>query len=147
LNPPPLLFPNPNVPKCIQDLIDSLKKVDKITTEGGISVYRSGQWVNYTTANGLTSNRVYKLALDGGGAVWASTYGGVVKFNGTKFESVNAPFIYINIYDLETINGQLWISSELRNAEGKYLNGLIVYNGSFVTYMKSGSNIMKRFLL
>ncbi|NIO86791.1 MAG: hypothetical protein GTN53_39820, partial [Candidatus Aminicenantes bacterium] len=63
-------------------------------TEGGISVYRSGLWVNYTTADGLPSNFVHKLALDGSGSVWASTSGGVVKytFNGTDFESVGAPF-------------------------------------------------------
>ena len=113
-------------------------------------------------ADGLPSNNVYKLALDGSGAVWASTYLGVVKFNGTNFESVNAPFgntniredmtatadgsmwietgsqlyryqpdsdqwnqwklldlfptpfNYITTYDMETINGQLWITSELK---------------------------------
>jgi len=158
-------------------------------TGGGISVYRGGQWVNYTTANGLPSNYVYKVILDGSGAVWASTYGGVVKFNGTNFESVGAPFgstnvsgritatadgsvwisaflnqlyrlyryqpdshqwnewpllelfptpfIYITIYDMGTSNGQLWISSVLRNSQGKYLNGLINYNGSFVTYTQT----------
>ncbi|MGD2092848.1 MAG: CARDB domain-containing protein, partial [Candidatus Aminicenantes bacterium] len=158
-------------------------------TSGGISVFRDNQWVNYTTAEGLPANRTYRVVLDGNGAVWASTSVGVVKYNGTNFESVGAPFgatnvsekitsttdgsvwmavwwnqtyqlyryqpgsdqwnawnlleLYpvpfssIYIRDMGTVNGQLWIYSELRNAEGKYLNGLINYNGSFVTYTET----------
>jgi ligand-binding sensor domain-containing protein len=158
-----------------------------IANAGGISVYRNGQFINYTTADGLPSNNVYKLALDGSGAVWVSTYSGVVKypFNGTGFETVNAPFgntniqddmtatadgsvwietgsqlyqyqpdsdqwnqwklldlfptpfNYIITYDMKTINGQLWISSVLKNSQGKYFNGLINYNGGFVTYTQT----------
>jgi ligand-binding sensor domain-containing protein len=151
-------------------------------TYGGISVFRNGQWVNYTTANGLPSNRVDKIALDGSGAVWASTSGGVVKYNGISFESVNAPFGNTNIsgamtstvdgsiwlvassklyryqpasdqwnqwniddlcpttysspfiLDIGTVNGQLWMRARDWDTEDNQINGLIVYNGSFISY-------------
>jgi methionine-rich copper-binding protein CopC len=151
-------------------------------TYGGISVFRNNQWVNYNTANGLPSNRVYKLALDGNGAVWASTSGGVVKFNGTNFESIGAPFgstsvsdkmtgtadgsvwlvasgklyryqpgsdqwnqwniddlcptTFISpfIWEMGTVNGQLWMRIRDWDAEDNPINGLIVYNGSFISY-------------
>jgi len=151
-------------------------------TDGGISVYRGGQWMNYTTANGLPANRTYRLALDGSGAVWASTSGGVVKFNGTNFESVGAPFgstsvsdkmtatadgsvwlvagsqlyryqpgsgqwstwnlidlfpgVYtsMSVYDMESINSQLWMRVNVSVAGGKNFEGIILYNGSFIDY-------------
>jgi ligand-binding sensor domain-containing protein len=79
---------------------------------GGISVYRSGQWVNYTKADGLPNNSAYKLAVEGTGTLWASTYGGVVKFNGTGFESIDAPFGNTNVRDemSSTADGSVWIS-------------------------------------
>jgi ligand-binding sensor domain-containing protein len=77
----------------------------------GISVYRSGPGVHYTAADGLPSNQVYKITLDGEGAVWASTSGGVVKFNGTNFESVGAPFGSTRVYEemTGTADGSVWM--------------------------------------
>ena len=160
-----------------------------VATEGGISVNRGGQWNNYTTADGLPTNRIYKLIRDGSGAVWASTGGGVVKFNGTVFEGVNAPYANANvrdnmtaaadgnvwtavwkeqdyrlyryqpgshqwnewklldlyptpfesiiIYDMGTINGEMWLSTYLRDAQGNYINGLLVKSGAFETYTEN----------
>jgi ligand-binding sensor domain-containing protein len=82
-----------------------------VATGGGISVFRGGIWKNYTTADGLPANRTYRLALDGSGAVWASTSGGVVKFNGTNFENVGAPFGSTNVSDkmTATADGSVWM--------------------------------------
>jgi ligand-binding sensor domain-containing protein len=154
-------------------------------TSAGISVHRSGQWVNYTTVNGLPANRTYRLAVDGSGTVWASTSGGVVKFNGASFEPVGAPFgsasvsgymtatadgsmwlaaggqlyryqpaghqwnqwnlldlypvpfLSINIWDMGTVNGELWLRTRLRDGGDHLVNGLLGYNGSFITYTET----------
>jgi ligand-binding sensor domain-containing protein len=151
-----------------------------VATDSGISVYKNDQWINYTSADGLPSDLVYKLALDGSGAVWASTYGGMAIFNGSGFESIDGPFgntiigedmtstgdgsvwmaagnilyryqidsenweqwnllelfsatsVYIN--EIKTSSGEIWVKARVRDAEANLFNGLLNYNGGFITY-------------
>ncbi|MCP5105302.1 MAG: hypothetical protein GY950_18080 [bacterium] len=82
-----------------------------VANRGGIAVFSSGTWNSLTSAQGLPSDRVYALAKDETGAVWASTMLGVVRFNGTTFQGVSAPFgtsnVYVNL--TATPDGSVWM--------------------------------------
>lgn len=51
----------------------------------GLSAEEYGIFDHYTTNDGLISNRVFSLATDKDGGIWASTNFGLEKFDGTKF--------------------------------------------------------------
>lgn len=81
---------------------------------------------NWNSNNGLPQNTVNKICQDKNCIIWMATYGGLVRFDGTKFKTfsvknypeLSSDRIY-NIY--ADSKNQLWISSEL----GK----IIVYDG------------------
>ncbi len=46
-----------------------------------------GQWLNYTTANGLAGNRVWDFIENSTGAVWMATDAGITVFNNGTWSS------------------------------------------------------------
>ena len=56
-----------------------------IGTHGGISVFNGTQFKNYTTADGLAGNVVYKIIQLKDGKIWIATDLGVSVFDGNKF--------------------------------------------------------------
>jgi len=62
--------------------------------ESGIYRYTNGQWVNYTTANGLADNVVNNIIIDSAGNVYAHrcyfNQGRVSIFNGTVWSALNS---------------------------------------------------------
>jgi ligand-binding sensor domain-containing protein len=89
-----------------------------IATYEGISEYKYNEntWVTYTTAQGLPSNTVFKFALDGAGDLWISTYNGLVKYGGTSFSGVNAPFgtdpVYYKLSG--SSDGSVWMATSYK---------------------------------
>ena len=63
-------------------------------TDGGLSIYDGATVVNYTVADGLPSNAVNSLALDGPGA-WLAIEGvGVVHMSGSQFATSMSDPVY-----------------------------------------------------
>ena len=60
-----------------------------VLDHGGTPFYKGDDsWTTFSTANGLASNRVYAIAMDGGSRLWFSTEGGVsvLEHGGTPFD-------------------------------------------------------------
>jgi DNA-binding CsgD family transcriptional regulator/sugar lactone lactonase YvrE len=55
------------------------------TEQSGIFVQRDTDWEHFTTADGLPSDEIYGLTLDAAGAVWASTWKGIAKYDGVRW--------------------------------------------------------------
>lgn len=101
---------------------------------------------NWNSNNGLPQNTVNRICQDKNGIIWMATYGGLVRFDGTKFKTfsvknhpeLSSDRIY-NIY--ADSKNQLWISSEL----GK----ILVYDGRKfhdLTYkFRSNFNVVNNF--
>lgn len=51
----------------------------------GIASFDGKQWTAYTKHNGLPSNEIYGLTIDDQDNVWAGTWEGVAKFDGTSW--------------------------------------------------------------
>ncbi len=52
-------------------------------TEGGLNLFdkSEGTVKTYTTADGLSDNKIYRILEDAGGSLWLSTQNGLAKFN------------------------------------------------------------------
>lgn len=81
------------------------------TWGAGVSVFDGANWKNYTRADGLAGNIVYKVLRDKKGVFWFGTNGGLSRFDGKTWqnfgprEGLNA----FNIYALEEApNGDIW---------------------------------------
>jgi signal transduction histidine kinase len=61
-----------------------------IATEGGLSHMMNGQFRNYTTTDGLSSNRVVSVYQDRRGTVWVGTSRGVNRMAGDRFTFVSS---------------------------------------------------------
>src|SRR6516162_10840473 len=59
-----------------------------IATEGGLSHVVKGQFHNYTTTDGLSSNRVLGVYQDRHGGIWVGTSRGVNRMTGDRFAPV-----------------------------------------------------------
>jgi len=55
---------------------------------GAISLLRDGNVTNYTVRDGLPNARIWGLALDREGTVWAATEGGLVRLDGSQWKRV-----------------------------------------------------------
>ena len=76
------------------------------------------QFEQFTTANGLPSDRVYSLRMDTKGYIWACTNYGLAKFNGQVFSPVcrNIPFKEFFAYTLtESDKEEMWFASPRAN--------------------------------
>ena len=89
---------------------------------GGMWLLVLAQWLSseelpfksYTTADGLASNRVYRIIQDSRGFLWLGTSGGLSRFDGYQFTNYqlddNLP--RREIFDvLETRSGELWLAT------------------------------------
>ncbi|WP_400075678.1 two-component regulator propeller domain-containing protein [Winogradskyella sp. R77965] len=77
--------------------------------------------------NGLANNQITDIAIDNNGDVWASSYYGISRFNGTEWITYNetnsglpANGFFLAI-DVDPITNNIWI--------GSYLSGLYKFDG------------------
>src|SRR5438034_671556 len=68
----------------------------------------------FTTADGLSDDRVGRIVLDSRGLLWICTSGGLTRFDGSQFQSFGEreglPFPAINDL-LETPSGDFWLAT------------------------------------
>jgi len=55
--------------------------VDYLVTEGGVSVYANGSWMQYEEDDGLAGPNVRRLALDASGNIWVATSTGLTRIS------------------------------------------------------------------
>ena len=74
---------------------------------------------HYSTANGLSSNSIYRIAQDRYGYLWLGTYDGLDRFDGYSFESFRPD--PLNRYSIKTtnvkqllsdLNGNIWLAEK-----------------------------------
>lgn len=89
-------------------------------------------WKTYTTADGLSYNLIYDLAVDSLDRIWIATLKGINVFDGVKWDTIDASdgLIFDNARVLHfDRQGNLWIGY------GGNGNGLVKYDGtSFTRY-------------
>ena len=128
------VFDKKNTPKLTSNNIVALltDKDNNLwigTYSGGITRFKNGKFVSYTTKQGLSSERIKVIYQDKSGRIWVgSNSGGLDLFDNEKFVSRSAKRfsedIIWTIYEDKTNN--LWIGTN---------NGLFNYNnGNFSLY-------------
>lgn len=55
--------------------------VDYLVTEGGVSVYANGNWMQYEESDGLAGPNVRRLAKDAQGSIWVATSTGLTRIS------------------------------------------------------------------
>ena len=90
-----------------------------------MSLAMEGRFVNYGSADGLSSNTVYAVTQDAGGFLWVGTRNGLCRFDGARFTAWK---------DLGRVNaltvdktGRLWVGTaegiRVREETGSFLEG------------------------
>jgi len=64
-------------------------------TDGGVSRFEDGKFINYTEDHGLSHHQVWSLMCDSAGTIWAGTHGGVCRFDGESFVSFPLPRVEV----------------------------------------------------
>lgn len=85
------------------------------TWGGGVSVYRDGNWTNYSTKDGLAAGIVYSIDQDESGALWFGTSAGVTRFDGEKWLTVDskAGLLDDNVYAVAVVpGGDVWVGTK-----------------------------------
>jgi len=69
--------------------------VDYLVTEGGVSVYANGEWLQYEEADGIAGPFVRRLAMDDEGDIWVATSTGLTEISAISIgiaEEADRPF-------------------------------------------------------
>lgn len=97
------------------------------TNDGGVSVMRNGYFTNYTTNEGLSSNKVFCITEDRNGNIWVGTDGaGINKITSNSFRSIGkeeglSNFRVVSI--AENSHGEILF--------GTWADGLWIYDGTY----------------
>ncbi len=107
-------LPSDDVKVIHESVGESEQSVMWFGTYGGLARFRDGQFISYTTAEGLAGNRVRSLYEDADGALWIGTYDdGLSRLrNGRFFNYRTEQGLYNNgvFQILEDRRGNFWIS-------------------------------------
>ena len=86
---------------------------DDPNNTGGVSRFEDESWQTFRTAQGLPSNYVLSLTITPNNNVWVGAYGGVVRYDGTQWESIvdiADPNSFISAL-VSDDTGQVWAST------------------------------------
>jgi len=89
----------------------------------GASLFKDGEWIHFTTEDGLAGEYVSDIAVDADGMVWFGTLNGVSRFDGEEWTTLTAEdgLVGNEITGIAVdMNNIKWISAE---------NGLSEYDG------------------
>jgi|GEM_PF-1549568 len=100
--------------------------------KAGIFAYEGKSWRRYTTSDGLPSDEIFGLSVDGNGAVWAGTWEGVAKYDGSFWSvpyTVQKQTIFNNRVHAIAFDslGNIWVGhlgdgvSLYRKSEGRWV--------------------------
>lgn len=86
-----------------------------LATDDGLNVFEEGSLKNYTTRDGLPSERVLSVRADSRGALWVGTASGLCRFRERRCETFAAAeelasAVVLSIY--EDREGSLWVGTE-----------------------------------
>lgn len=108
------------------------------TTGDGVFKYDGKSFIQFTTANGLTSNTVWSILEDKSSNIWIGTETGVCLYDGKTFTVIQIPLrknlpanTYRNTHDVFNImqdkSGKLWFAT---------IDGVYIYDGkSFTSFI------------
>lgn len=81
---------------------------------GGADFLKDGRVVSYMESDGFPSGTVRRFAIDRQGTIWAQTYGGIGRFDGSRWERVGTGWGYLwnSARDILVDRaGTLWVSN------------------------------------
>ena len=100
-----------------------------IGTESGLSRWKSGDLVNYTTRQGLPHNHIRSVHFDHLGILWLGTVDGLSRFDGKHFKNYTMKDGLSNDYArvvTEDFDGNMWIGYNAQGIDcirdGKFTN-------------------------
>jgi PAS domain S-box-containing protein len=99
---------------CPSGTIDAEGTVWFATRSHGVLRYRDDQWTALTTDDGLLSNEVATIAAGKSGDVWASTTGGLCRFDGSRFYRVDLPGHFGRKSLRSERDGSIWLDGAHR---------------------------------
>ncbi|MEO6134647.1 MAG: two-component regulator propeller domain-containing protein [Ginsengibacter sp.] len=109
------------------------------TTGEGLYKYDGKSFTQFTTTNGLSSNRVWCILEDKSGTIWIGTDAGVCVYDGKTFTKIQLAFPKItrsNKYDVWSVmqdkSGKLWFATTqgVYCYDGKYYSSFLVDAGA-----------------
>lgn len=97
-------------------LLEDRKKNLWIGTQGGLSCFKDGKFVNYSTVDGLPHKKCYALVEDDRGYLWIGTGKGLARFDSKTFKTYTREhgFLTENWIDaafFKDSQGNLWLGS------------------------------------
>ncbi len=75
------------------------------TSDYGVYLFNGTSWTNFSTTNGLPSNKVYSICADATGKVWIATDKGVATFSNSALTTINSLKSYLVYADSK---GRIW---------------------------------------
>lgn len=135
----PLTIADGLVDKTIYCLTQDIDGNIWMGTDGGVSKYstKTGKFINFSTQQGLSFNRVNSITQDSSGSLWFGTYGGgldrydgetIVGYTGAQGFPGNA--VYATTLDDE---GEMWFAPSTAGIV-KYVQVQPGFEGSFINY-------------
>lgn len=108
------------------------------TWGGGIFRFERDAWTPFTTEQGLAGNNVGTMVTDREGNIWAVTNGGLCRFDGSRWKTMNPDPGYV----LADSYGTIWYASS---------SGVFRYNGKTLALYSSprweGTDLIRGFII
>ncbi len=120
----------------MQILEDSSGNLWFRTVNKGVMKYNGTNWINYSTNNGLLSNKIVTMHKHSDGTILFGDFKGIVRYNGKSFDIIENKYGTDHI--IEDSSGNLWFGP---------MNAYCYYDGENVNRItKKGGNIPSTFL-
>jgi ligand-binding sensor domain-containing protein/signal transduction histidine kinase len=115
-----VVFDRQNTPQLKSNDVRALLATGKgnvlwACTDGGLARFHAGEWVNFTTAQGLAGNDVVSAYEDGEGVIWVATASGLSRLKDGAFKTFTTRdgLAGNNIQALaEDSEGALWVGTD-----------------------------------
>ena len=106
------------------------------TTFDGVYYFDGKSFINFTTKDGLNSNRVYSILEDKDGNIWFGTNGGVCRYDGNTITDFPIDgYIGGAGAMLQDKNGTMWFGTS---------NGVYCYNGNSFTHFLENDIVVNK---
>ena len=99
---------------------------DDLDSAGGIRILDGDKWQIINSKDGIPDNRIWALAFETDGTIWAATGKGIAQIDPSGYVKIyttlnsGLPFDYVTDLCI-TPKGELWVSTS--NGVGRFITG------------------------
>ncbi|WP_298143649.1 two-component regulator propeller domain-containing protein [Flavobacterium sp.] len=108
------------------------------TTDNGLYKYDGKSFNQFTTKDGLDSNKIYCILEDKEGKIWVGTEVGLCIYNGTTFSKIQIPIPNNLPPNKNSYYQGHWVYNMLQAKDGKLwfvtIDGVYIYDGKSFTH-------------